>query len=138
VIFLEIKIARPEDLRAVAALDSHIPVERLWDCIQNNRVWLLLEGERIDGVLRYSLFWQSIPFLDLLFLEEECRGKGYGRAMMEHWEDAMARQGFSHVMLSTQSDETARYFYEKLGYRCIGSFLPPEQEADELMYLKTL
>jgi hypothetical protein len=41
-------------------------------------------------------------------------------------------------MLSTQEDETAKYFYEKLGYRRIGAFLPPEQDADEIMYLKEL
>ena len=27
---------------------------------------------------------------------------------------------------------------EKLGYRRIGAFVPPEQDADEIMYLKML
>lgn len=44
--------------------------------------------------------------------------------------------GYNYVMLSTQEDETAKNFYVKLGYRRIGAFLPPEQEADEIMYLK--
>jgi ribosomal protein S18 acetylase RimI-like enzyme len=46
--------------------------------------------------------------------------------------------GYPYVMLSTQEDETAFIFYEKIGYRRIGAFLPPEQEADEIMYLKEL
>ena len=48
----------------------------------------------------------------------------------------MKRMGYPYVMLSTQEDETAKFFYEKMGYRRIGAFLPPEQEADEIMYLK--
>ena len=50
----------------------------------------------------------------------------------------MASAGYPYVMLSTQEDETAKFFYEKLGYRRIGAFLPPEQDADEIIYLKEL
>ena len=57
---------------------------------------------------------------------------------MEQWESVMRRMKYDYVMLSTQEDETAKYFYEKLGYRRIGAFLPPEQDADEIMYLKEL
>ena len=46
--------------------------------------------------------------------------------------------GFAQVMLSTQADETSKFFYEKLGYRRIGAFLPPDQDAQELIYLKEL
>ncbi len=99
---------------------------------------MLCDGEKIVGVLRYNLFWQTIPFLDLLCIDEAYRGQGWGSKMMAAWEKAMHRLGHPHVMLSTQEDETAKFFYEKIGYRRIGAFLPPEQEADEIMYLKEL
>lgn len=35
-------------------------------------------------------------------------------------------------------ERTKEILLEKLGYRRIGAFLPPEQEADEIMYLKDL
>jgi ribosomal protein S18 acetylase RimI-like enzyme len=94
---------------------------------------VLRDGEKIVGVLRYNLFWQSIPFLDLLYIDEAYRGCGWGSRMMAFWEENMKAMGYSYVMLSTQEDEPAKFFYEK-----IGAFLPPEQEADELMYLKEL
>ena len=56
--------------------------------------------------------------------------------MMKIWEDFMKQMGYSYVMLSTQADETAKFFYEKIGYQRIGAFLPPEQDADEIMYCK--
>lgn len=135
---MEIRPAQMCDCAGILKYDRHIPVERVRACIQSGQLDVLCEGENILGILRWNLFWQSIPFLDLLFVDETCRGRGFGSAMMCQWEEAMKAMGYAWVMLSTQADETARFFYEKLGYQAIGSFLPPDQETDELMYLKKL
>lgn len=141
-----IRLATEADLQALAELDPHIPPERLEACVREGWVYVLYrngEGgaplsDPAVGLLRYSLFWQTIPFLDLLFLREPDRGHGHGRRMMARWEHDMARLGYRYVMLSTQADETAQFFYERLGYQRVGAFLPPEQEADELMFIKKL
>lgn len=135
---MTIKPALPEQLDSIRRYDSHIPEVRLLACIRNGFVHVIQSDEQIVGVLRHSLFWQTIPFLDLLHLDEAVRGMGIGTRAMAHWESEMRRQGYSYVMLSTQEDETARDFYEKLGYQKIGAFLPPEQGARELMYGKQL
>ena len=135
---MEIRLAAGEDKQQILRYDNHIPQNQVEACIRNQRMVVLQNEKKIAGVLRYSLFWQTIPFLDLLYIDEACRGKGYGSRMMAHWEDTMGRMGYKYVMLSTQEDENAKYFYEKLGYRRIGAFLPPEQEALEIMYLKEL
>lgn len=135
-LFMEMWLADDKDLPSILKYDRHIRPDRLEDCIRSRRVYVLLDGQKCVGVLRYSLFWQSIPFLDLLYLDEDYRDKGYGSRMMACWEDAMRAEKYPHVMLSTQADERAKFFYEKLGYRRIGAFLPPEQEADEIMYVK--
>ena len=135
---MEIRLAVGEDKLQVIRYDSHIPQRKVVECIEDQRVYILQDEQKVVGVLRHSLFWQTIPFLDLLFIDEACRGKGYGTRMMAHWEAAMRHMGYKYVMLSTQEDETAKFFYEKLGYRRIGAFLPPEQDADEIMYLKEL
>jgi GNAT superfamily N-acetyltransferase len=130
--------ATETDLTAITAYDRHIPRERLLGCIQRGLVTVLRSEDRILGVLRWNLFWQSIPFLDLIYLDEAVRGQRWGTRMMAHWEEAMRCGGFDQVMLSTQADETSKFFYEKLGYRQIGAFLPPDQDAQELIYLKEL
>ena len=135
---MNITPAASEDLSAITAYDRHIPRERLSDCIQRGLVTVLRSEDRILGVLRWNLFWQSIPFLDLIYLDEAVRGQRWGTRMMAQWEEAMHSSGFDQVMLSTQADETSKFFYEKLGYRQIGAFLPPDQDAEELMYLKEL
>lgn len=145
-----IELAQSKDKQKISKLDSHIHLSRLGECIWNGQVYVLKDDsiknggqnhrlkDPVVGVLRYSLFWQSIPFLDLLYIDEAYRGKGYGSQMMSEWEQSMKIRGYKYVMTSTQADETAWRFYEKLGYRKVGGFLPPEQDADEWIYLKQL
>ena len=133
-----IRLAEREDKQKIAEFDHHIHLDKLEECIDRGLVAVLYDADDTIGVLRYNLFWQTIPFLDLLYIDGSCRGRGYGRQMMAHWEAPMKTMGYTYVMLSTQEDEDAKFFYEKLGYRRIGAFLPPEQDADEIMYGKEL
>jgi len=133
---MQIRQVDINDLERIRVYDAHIPAIRLQDCILRAQVYGLYDDSELIGVLRYSFFWQVIPFLDLIYIDEAFRGRGYGKYFMEFWENLMKRSGYSYVMLSTQEDESAKYFYEKLDYRRIGSFLPPEQSADEIIYIK--
>lgn len=47
---------------------------------------------------------------------------------------AFRKQHLSYM----QADEDAWEFYGKLGYRKVGEFFPPEQEAEEWMYVREL
>ena len=60
------ELCRKEDINAVTELDFHIPVFRLTECIERGLVYVLREKGETVVVLRYSLFWQTIPFLDHL------------------------------------------------------------------------
>ena len=133
-----IRLAVAQDKKQILKYDCHIHHNKVGECVYNGLVYVLCDGAKIVGVLRYNLFWQSIPFLDLLFINEAYRGQGWGSKMMAEWEENMKYMGYPYVMLSTQEDETAKFFYEKIGYHRIGAFLPPEQDADEIMYLKEL
>ena len=135
---MEIRLATLEDFDRVRRFDRHIPEDRLRHCLEMGQVDVLCEGEMVMGILRHSLFWQTMPFVDLIFLDDACRGRDWGTRMMARWEKNMQEKGYDYVMTSTQADETARFFYEKLGYKRIGAFLPPDQEADELIYGKEL
>lgn len=121
---MTIKPPLPEQLHSIRRYDRHIPEVRLQACIRNGFVHTIQSDGQIVGVLRHSLFWQTIPFLDLIYLDEAVWGKGIGTRAMAHWEFEMRRQGYAYVMLSTQEDETAKGFYEKLGYQKIAHSCP--------------
>ncbi|MFW5865387.1 MAG: GNAT family N-acetyltransferase [Candidatus Izemoplasmataceae bacterium] len=135
---MQIKLALNGDADNISKYDRHIDSNKLEDAIKNQFVYVLNDASKIVGVLRYSYFWQSIPFLDLINIDITYQKQGYGKSMMDYWEKAMKKLGYNAVMLSTQEDENAQYFYEKLGYKYVGKFLPPHQDAYELMYSKEL
>ncbi len=135
---MKIDVADLQNFEELSEMDCHIPKDALAHCIRGQSVFLMRRGRKIVGFLRYSLFWQTIPFLDLILLKEDERRKGYGTELMEKWETEMKAKGYRYVMTSTQADEDAWRFYENRGYRRAGGFFPPEQEAEEWIYIKML
>ena len=89
------------------------------------------------GWLRWGYFWDSLPFMNLLYIEENQRGQGHGRQLVLAWEEAMHTAAHTQVMTSTLSDEAAQHFYRKLGYRDCGALLLPG-EALEIIFIKQL
>ena len=85
-----------------------------------------------------SCLFVCFDSFDLLYIDEAYRNCGFGTQMMRAWESHMEACGYKYTMTSTQADEDAWKFYEKLGYHKVGGFFPPEQEAEEWMYIKTL
>ena len=79
---MDIRLASAEDQEQILKYDRHIPLDRVMACIHDGLVTVLCDAHEIVGVLRYNLFWQTIPFLDLLYLDEAYRGKGYGKQML--------------------------------------------------------
>ncbi len=57
--------------------------------------------------------------IDDLWLDEEMRGRGYGRVLLRMAEEEARERGCSRVWLRTFSFQ-ARGFYEKEGYQVVG------------------
>lgn len=135
---MKITRAKVKEKVKIMRLDPLCPPKELTEQLSIQKVYALWDDKRIVGVLRYSLFWQKIPFLDHLLIDPEYRGRGLGKRMMIHWENMMSIAGYSSAMLSTQEDEKAQDFYKHLGYEQIGSFKPPGQDVNELILSKNL
>ena len=134
---MTIRTATLADLPVLASHDRHISEKELANLISLGRVTIGEEEGEFAGWLRWNLFWDNTPFLNMLFLLAPHRGKGYGRDLMVHWESQMKDKGFDRVMTSTASDEYAQHFYQKLGYTAIGGFTP-SGEAYEIIFEKSL
>lgn len=135
---VSIRTATHADLRTFLKLDHHITPHRLKTVVEDGRAIIIEVDDTICGVMRYSLFWENIPFLDFIFVAPLWQKQGLGRALMTFWEERMKNCGFRFCLTSTQADETAKFFYEKLGYIKTGAFFPPEQTEAELIYQKRL
>lgn len=138
---ITIRYAAPEDQPLIRSLDSHLPEAQFARKAQAREIYLLfLEGQPI-GLLRYSLFWDSIPFCNLLFIDESHRSQGLGARLMARWEQDMKALGHGLALTSTQSDETAQHFYRRLGYADCGALIlsvPGYAQPTELFLCKPL
>lgn len=132
-----IRIADEHDLDAIAVHDRHISKEALRRSIAAGQVLIAHAENKLAGWLRWSLFWDEIPFMNLLFLLEDYRGHGAGRALVATWEARMQEAGHKRVMTSTQANECAQHFYRHLGYEDVGAFALPGKTL-ELMLSKDL
>lgn len=117
----------------IAILQKKVFLEK---CRQQTAFVLWADGIDV-GVLRYNLFWDQTPFLNLIYLAEEYRSIGLGRQALVSWEEKMIELGHQSVMTSTQADETAQHFYRKLGYQDCGSLCLANQ-ALEIIMIKIL
>ena len=131
---MEIRYAKQKDLEMVSEYDEHISKEEMKNSIKMKRIILLFIDGEYEGWLRFNLFWDNIPFMNLLYISEEQRGKGYGRKLVEFWEHEMAEQGYKFVLTSTQSDEEAQFFYRKLGYTDRGALVLPDEPLEIIFY----
>ena len=117
--------------------DIYISEDILRQKIELKEVYVVQETEELMGWLRYNLFWDSIPFMNMLYFLEEYRGKGIGKILVNYWENEMRKRGFKNVLTSTLSNEEAQHFYRKIGYKEIGGFLYLEDPL-EIMFHKKL
>jgi len=117
------------------SIDRHISENEFAIKIRDKQGYIISDGGKSIGVMRYNLFWDNTPFLNLIELDESYHGKGFGRQAMNHWEDEMQNLGYKLVMTSTQSDEQAQHFYRKLGYVDSGCLLLFKDPA-EILFVK--
>lgn len=129
--------AETQHLPQLTLLDPHISESELGALVTRHRVLIAEEDGKLVGWLRWNLFWDNTPFMNMLYVFESARGKGIGRELTLHWEEEMRLLGYQSLMTSTASDEYAQHFYRKLGYETIGGFAP-FGEAYELILSKRL
>ena len=134
-----IRYAQLNDKTEWFRLDRHLPEEGFEEKIRNKQGYVLTEDDKVIGVLRYNLFWDNTPFCTMLFIDSDHRKKGYGKLLMEHWEQDMISKGYGMLMTSTQVDEEAQHFYRKLGYKDSGGFVvdvPGYEQPMEMIMIK--
>jgi ribosomal protein S18 acetylase RimI-like enzyme len=109
--------------------------------VRNKRGYVISDGGKPIGIMRYNLFWDSTPFLTFIYVDDAYQGQGFGRKAMLHWENEMREQGYKLVMTSTQADEKTQHFYRKLGYidrGCLVLDNTPYEQPMEIFMIKII
>ena len=132
-----IRFADFRDFAVLKEHDRHISEHELRSSIRAGRVLVMYRDDNFVGWLRFGLFWDNIPFMNMLYILDGYRGKGNGTELVSFWEREMAKENYGRVLTSTQSNETAQFFYRKIGYTDCGTLLLPN-EPPEIFFIKDL
>lgn len=134
---INIRFAEISDAEKIAEYDKHISLKELESIIKLKRVYLAERNNKFAGWLRYNLFWDNTPFMNMIYILEEYRGKESGRKLVEVWETGMKKLGYNIVMTSSSSEEYGQHFFINLGYNAVGGFMP-DREPYEIIFSKKL
>lgn len=95
------------------------------------------ENGRIVAGLDSCITTFKILYVSTVFVDEEYRGKGYGRRLMEEMESRARAMGVNTIRLDTFSWQ-GKEFYEALGYSVVGSYENAADGYAEYFFLKRI
>ena len=128
-----IRYADTDDLNILRKYDTHIQTAQLQLSINEGRVLIAEENASFAGWLRYNLFWDSMPFINMLYFLGSYRNKGWGREILRFFEQEMVKKGYKKILTSTLSSERAQFFYRKNGYIDCGSLIFPDEPLEIIL-----
>ena len=139
---LTIRAANMGDIATLIKHDTHVAENLIIEKISRKEFYVVYDDKNFIGWLRFGYFWDLIPFMNMLELLPQYRGKGIGRRLVTFWEAEMKTQDHAQVMTSTQQNEHAQHFYNALGYVTVGGFVQSlgavTQDAYEVILVKKL
>ena len=134
---MNLKHMQMSDKDFVMSIDSHVNDLQYKNRVDTQTGYIIWTDNIRAGLMHYSVLWDSLPFLNLIFVKETHRNKGIASKAMKLWEEDMKEQGYKMVLVSTQVDEDAQHLYRKLGYIECGALLmngtPLEQPMEMFM-----
>ncbi len=138
---IKIRYVEASDKEFWYSLDKHLPETEFENKVYTKRGYVLSLNNKPVGLLRYNLFWDSVPFCTMIFIDCQYQGKGYGKQLIQYWENDMKRRGYEMLLTSTQVDEKAQHFYRKLAYKDCGGFvidIPQYAQPMEMFFIKSI
>lgn len=134
---MDLKYMRAEDREFVMEIDAHVSDLQFEHRVYTKTGYIIWDGSQRAGLMHYTVLWDHIPFLNLIYVKEAYRNRGIAAEAMKRWEEDMKDQGYQMVLISTQVDEDAQYLYRKAGYTECGALLmngtPFEQPMEMFM-----
>jgi GNAT superfamily N-acetyltransferase len=115
-----VRTATIEDLDNVGQ-DYYLSRSVLERKIEAGEVFLVYLGEMPCGYIRLEYLWSLIPYIALIRVREDQRGKGLSRALLKFVEERLRNQGYDFLYSSSQVNEPApQAWHRHMGFEECG------------------
>lgn len=137
---IEVMPAAARDRDWLVAQDNHITADWVSRCIASCEYLIASVDSERTGFLRFSWFWRTIPYMELIRVVDAQQRKGVGTALFTAWEGEMRAQGAELLMTSGMSDESEpQAWHRRNGFTESGSLTFGElQTTPEIFFVKRL
>ena len=99
-----VRPARAADF-AFVAQDGYVGEDRMARQIAAGEVWIAEDAAGSRGYLRLEYLWGRVPYIALIRVLPEYRGRGIGRALLAAVEQHVSAAGHRWLYSSSQVDE---------------------------------
>ena len=129
-----LRAAEDTDLAFLRSFTSGPRDEQLRAQVRDGRLRIIESSEGAVGFIKFYILWEVLPFIEVIIVRDDCRGRGIGRAAIREWEAEMSLRSFQRAIVSTQADETAQYFWRRIGYQDCGYLALPGRPVELFMH----
>ncbi|MCB1094051.1 MAG: GNAT family N-acetyltransferase [Verrucomicrobiae bacterium] len=129
----QIRLATEEDIDQVRLNDLGIDPGVIKTKIEWGEILVCDDGGQITGILRFQWFWDHLPFINHIWVEEGFREEHRATRMIRKLEELTAGKNYGRIMTSTQSNETGQNFFRKVGFEDAGGFTMRDQSFELIM-----
>jgi len=103
---IEVRFANQVDLDGCIALDHPtMSAEVIKRKIEQREIIVAEKAGRLVGYLRIEYLWSIVPYIALIWVVEDQRREGIGRAMLRYLENVLREQGHTALYSSSQANE---------------------------------
>lgn len=85
--------AKQGDISEILTFDKHISEKMLTKSIADRQALVFKSADIVMGTARWNYFWDSIPFLNMLYVPDGYTHHGVGTELLGFWESEMQKQG---------------------------------------------
>ena len=136
-----VRFANPTDLDGCIALDHPtIPAKVIRRKIEQGEIIVAKRAGQLVGYLRLEYLWSMVPYIALIWVVEDQRHQGIGRAMLHYLENVLREQGYTALYSSSQANEPEpQAWHRHVGFEECGFIAGiNEGEIGEIFFRKDL
>lgn len=142
---MTIRFAAPQDFASIRRFDPHskyLDPQRIHNKIVQKEILIAEENDTIVGLMKFSYFWATRPYIDLIYVEPKRRKQGISGLLLSFLEEYLIREGYAYLFSSAEhQDKEAQCWHEHMGFRNMGTITDlnlPHDETAEIFYSKKI
>lgn len=116
---IAVRLAGVDDLAVVGR--GELPEEIILRKIRQGEIILLCVNDEPVGYLWFALLWSTLPFVDLIYINEACQKRGLSRILLSFLEDHLRERGHTILYSSSQMNKPEpQSWHRRMGFEECG------------------